>query len=152
MNSERDWKKFWYSGAAIDLAGSTDTRAIELERRIVLSQYLTKIQCAGNFPPQETGLTYNSWFGKPHLEMHWWHALHFALWGRKEILEKTMNWYSKVSSKAFAIAKRQGYNGLRWQKMTDHAGNESPSSVGAFLIWQQPHIISFAELIYQKNK
>jgi len=151
MNSEGDWKKFWYSGAAIDFAGSTDTRANELERRIVLSQYLTKIQCAGNFPPQETGLTYNSWFGKPHLEMHWWHALHFALWGRKEILEKQMKWYSKVSSKAFAIAKRQGYNGLRWQKMTDHAGNESPSSVGAFLIWQQPHIISFAELIYQKT-
>ena len=151
MNSELGWKKFWYSGAAIDFAGSTDARANELERRIVLSQYLTKIQCAGNFPPQETGLTYNSWFGKPHLEMHWWHALHFALWGRREILEKQMDWYNKVSENAFAIAKRQGYDGLRWQKMTDHAGNESPSSVGAFLIWQQPHFISFAELIYKKT-
>ena len=48
----------------------------------MLSQYLTAIQCAGRYPPQETGLTFNSWEGKFHLEMHWWHAAHFALWGR----------------------------------------------------------------------
>ena len=33
-------------------------------------------------PPQETGLTCNSWYGKFHLEMHYWHAAHFASWGR----------------------------------------------------------------------
>ena len=48
----------------------------------MLSQYLTAIQCSGEFPPAETGLTYNSWYGKFHLEMHWWHAVHFALWDR----------------------------------------------------------------------
>ena len=26
--------------------------------------------------------------GKFHLEMHWWHAVHFALWNRLELLEK----------------------------------------------------------------
>src|SRR5262249_13794498 len=70
------WRKFWLEGAAVDLSGSKDPRAVELERRIVLSQYLTAIQCAGSLPPQETGLTVNSWYGKFHLEMHWWHAAH----------------------------------------------------------------------------
>jgi hypothetical protein len=70
------WNKFWKTGGAIDLSGSTDPRWFELERRIVLSQYLTAIQDAGQNPPQETGLTYNSWEGKFHLEMHWWHEAH----------------------------------------------------------------------------
>jgi hypothetical protein len=132
--------------------GSTDERANELERRIVLSQYLTKIQCGGNYPPQETGLTYNSWYGKFHLEMHWWHSVHYALWNRLDILEKQLSWYTKVAGEARKIATRQGYNGIRWQKMTDPSGNETPSSVGSFLIWQQPHFITFAELCYRQHK
>ena len=150
-NSEQQWKKFWESGGAVDLSGSTDPRAFELERRIVLSQYLTKIQCAGHFPPQETGLTYNSWYGKPHLEMHWWHGIHFSLWGRNDLFEKSLAWYKKVESGARQIAMRQGYDGVRWQKMTDNKGEESPSSIGAFLIWQQPHFIYYAELCYRNH-
>jgi hypothetical protein len=150
-NSTAQWNYFWSSGGAVDFSGSTDPRAFELERRVVLSQYLTKIQCAGGFPPQETGLTYNSWYGKPHLEMVWWHAVHFALWGRTGLLEKTLSWYARVQNTARAIARRQGYEGLRWQKMTDHEGRESPSSVGAFLIWQEPHYIYFAELCYRAH-
>lgn len=152
LNSIGGWQQFWTGGAAIDFSGSTDPRAAELERRIILSQYLTKIQCAGSYPPQETGLTYNSWFGKPHLEMHWWHGVHFALWGRLDLLEKSVDWYSKVSDNARGIAQRQGFEGIRWQKMTDHAGEENPSSVGAFLIWQQPHFIYFSELVYRQKK
>lgn len=151
-NSQYEWMKFWKSGAAVDFSGSTDIRARELERRVILSQWLTKIQCGGILPPQETGLTYNSWFGKPHLEMHWWHGVHFALWNRTDILEKQMNWYAKVFAEAKKIAARQGYKGVRWQKMTDPAGEESPSSVGAFLIWQQPHFITFAELCYRQHR
>jgi hypothetical protein len=151
-SSQSGWMKFWQSGGAVDFSGSTDKRADELERRIILSQYLTKIQCAGDYPPQETGLTYNSWYGKPHLEMHWWHAMHFALWGRIELLERSLSWYAKVYDEAKMIAQRQGYEGVRWQKMTDNKGEESPSSVGAFLIWQQPHFIYFAELCYRAHK
>jgi hypothetical protein len=81
--------------------------------------------------------------------MHWWHMVHFALWGRIELLENSLDWYASVAEKARIIARRQGFKGLRWQKMTDPSGDESPSSVGAFLIWQQPHLIYFAELCYR---
>jgi len=151
-NSNKHWQKFWTTGGAIDFSGSIDPRAIELERRIILSQYLMAIQCAGSLPPQETGLTYNSWFGKFHLEMHWWHGVHFALWNRIYLLEKSLNWYKKAFNSAKDIAERQGYDGIRWAKMTDPSGNDSPSSIGPFLIWQQPHIIYFAELCYREHK
>ncbi|HVS97208.1 MAG TPA: hypothetical protein VHE54_12025 [Puia sp.] len=149
------WRRFWTEGAAVDLSGSTDPRAAELERRIVLSQYLTRIQDAGIYPPQETGLTYNSWYGKFHLEMHWWHEAQFALWGHPGLLERSLDWYFTAASGAKGIAARQGYTGYRWQKMTDPAGTEAPSSVGSYLIWQQPHLIYLTELCYralrQKN-
>ncbi len=150
-NSIMQWKQFWQSGGMVDFSGSTDERANELERRIVLSQYITKVNCGGGNPPQETGLTYNSWFGKPHMEMHWWHAVDFALWGHIDILEKQLNWYNRAATTAKAIAQRQGYDGMRWQKMTDNDGREVPSSIGAFLIWQQPHYIYFTELIYRQK-
>lgn len=149
---KKAWQHFWSTGGAVDFSGSTDPRAFELERRIVLSQYLTRIQSAGNYPPQETGLTYNSWYGKPHLEMFWWHCAHFALWGRPDLLERSLDWYTTAAPIARQIAARQGYKGLRWQKMTDPEGRESPSSVGAFLIWQQPHFIYLTELCYRLQK
>jgi len=145
------WHRFWENGAAVDFSQCTDPRAKELERRVVLSQYLTAIQCSASTPPQETGLTYNSWYGKFHLEMIWWHQAHFALWNRPQMLEKTLPWYHKVEPVARAIAQRQGFDGVRWMKMTDPSGREAPSSVGSFLVWQQPHLIYLAELIYRAN-
>ncbi len=145
------WNKFWKTGGAIDLSGSRDSRWRELERRIVLSQYLTAIQCAGSYPPQETGLAYNSWYGKFHLEMHWWHAAQFALWDRLPLLEKSLGYYRSILPRAQATARRQGYAGARWPKMTDPTGAESPSPVGPFLIWQQPHPIFYAELCYRQR-
>jgi hypothetical protein len=149
--SQIAYKKFWLTGGAVDFSAVKDKRAFEIERRVVLSQYLTKVQCSSVYPPQETGLTYNSWYGKPHLEMHWWHAVHFAQWGRIELMKKSLDWYFTVADKAKQIAKRQGFDGLRWQKMTDNEGDESPSSVGAFLIWQQPHFIYMAEMLYRSK-
>jgi hypothetical protein len=143
------WNRFWMTGGAIDLSGSVDPRWRELERRIVLSQYLTAIQCAGRYPPQESGLTFNSWEGKFHLEMHWWHAAHFALWDRLPLLERSLGYYEAILPKARSTAKRQGYAGARWPKMTSPTGDESPSNVGPFLVWQQPHPIFYAELVYR---
>ena len=145
------WTAFWQNGGAVDFSKCTDERAAELERRVVLSQYLMAIQSAGIYPPQETGLTYNSWYGKFHLEMHWWHAVHFALWNRTELLERSMDWYAAAFPKAKEIAERQQFEGARWMKMTDPSAQEAPSDVGSFLIWQQPHFIYMAELIYRNN-
>ncbi|HSG67161.1 MAG TPA: hypothetical protein VK994_00545, partial [Bacteroidales bacterium] len=150
-NSQQQWKNFWNSGGAIDFSECTDPRANELERRVVLSQYLMKIQCSGSQPPQETGLTFNSWYGKFHIEMHWWHVVHFALWGRPQYLENAMNWYFENLENARKTAQWQNYDGARWPKMTTPLGQSSPSNVGEFLVWQQPHIIYFAELFYRAN-
>jgi hypothetical protein len=143
------WEAFWKEGAAVDFSACTDPRAKELERRVVLSQYLLAIQCAGSTPPQETGLTYNSWFGKFHLEMIWWHQAQFALWNRANLLDRTLRWYRSVEPIAKQIAERQHFKGVRWMKMTDPSGMEAPSKVGSFLIWQQPHLIYLANLIYR---
>ncbi len=149
--TEKHWINFWNNGGAVDFSHCKDRRAKELERRVVLSQYLLAIQCSGSTPPQETGLTYNTWFGKFHLEMIWWHQVQFALWGRSYMLERTLPWYDKVAPIARGIAKREGFKGLRWMKMTDPSGLEAPSKVGSFLIWQQPHYIYMAELVYRNN-
>ena len=149
--SKIHWKEFWETGGAVDLSGSQDHRAHELERRIVLSRYLTAVQCAGSLPPQETGLTCNSWYGKLHLEMHWWHAVHFALWGHPDLLEKSLSWYQSILPVALQKAKRQGYDGARWPKMVGYDGRESPSTIGVFLIWQQPNPLYYLELLYRSK-
>jgi hypothetical protein len=148
-STQTHWNSFWSTGGAIDLSLSKDPRWFELERRIVLSEYLTAIQSAGKNPPAETGLTSNSWYGRFHMEMYWWHDAHFALWGRTPLLENSMGFYARALPQAQANAQRQGYNGARWPKMSEPSGADSPSSVGAFLIWEQPHPIYLAELIYR---
>nr|WP_207952269.1 glycoside hydrolase family 65 [Paenibacillus turpanensis] len=148
-SSRAQWPAFWESGGAVDFSGSTDERALELERRVVLSQYLTAIHSGGSLPPQETGLMYNSWFGKFHLEMHWWHAVHFPLWGRTSLLQKSMDWYVSILPLAKQLAASQGYQGARWPKMVGFDGVQSPSPVAPGLIWQQPHPMTMAELIYR---
>ena len=151
-NTMKYWPRFWNSGAIADFSECTDPRAQELERRTVLSQYLTAINCANNMPPQETGLTYNSWYGRPHLEMTFWHALDFALWNRPEAVANMLKWYNdKAYPVAKKIAERQGFKGIRWMKMTDPEAGEAPSNTGSFLLWQQPHYIYLAEEMYRAN-
>jgi hypothetical protein len=143
------WDHFWMHGGAIDFTGSRDPRANELERRIVLSQYLTAINCAGDVPPQEEGLFSNSWNGKFHLEMHAWHAAHFAVWGRPELLERSMPWYLAQLDAAKARAKANGVRGAWWPKMVGPEGRESPSTVNPFIMWQQPTPIYLSEALYK---
>ena len=144
------WNLWWQEGAIVDFSQCTDPRAKELERRVVLSQYLTQVNCANALPPQETGLTYNSWFGRPHLEMAWWHLVDFALWNRPQVVATILDWYNDVAYPvARQIAQRQGFKGVRWMKMTDPWAGEAPSNTGSFLIWQQPHYIYMAEELYR---
>ncbi len=152
LSSRNGWRSFWETGAAIDLHRSKDNRAMELERRIILSQYLLAVQSCGSMPPQETGLTCNSWYGKFHLEMHLWHSAWLPLWNRAELLARSLEWYKKTLPKAKSNAARNGYKGAKWPKMVAHDGIDSPSAIATLLIWQQPHIIYLLELIYQSYK
>jgi hypothetical protein len=143
------WQDYWTRGGAIDFSGSGDCRGDELERRVVLSQYLMAIQSRGSLPPAETGLTCNSWYGKFHLEMHYWHQAHFALWGRTEELKKSLGFYKRILPLARELACSQGYRGARWPKMCDAGGRNTPSSIAVLLIWQQVHPLMLAELCYR---
>jgi hypothetical protein len=147
--SAAHWKKFWSTGGAVDLSGSTDPRWRELERRIVLSQYLLAVQEAGSLPPQESGLYNNGWNGKFHLEMHFWHGAHYALWNRFPLLDRSLTFYRDALPAARKLAATQGFKGARYPKMVGPNAEDSPSGTGPFLIWQQPHPIFYAELEYR---
>jgi hypothetical protein len=149
--AQTHWQHFWNNGGTVDLSSSTDSRATELERRIVLSLYHTAIHSAGSLPSPESGLLFNSWYGKFHLEMHWWHSVHFTAWGRFSLFEKSLGLYRRILPLAKETAKRQGYRGARWPKMIGPDGHDAPSGIGPLLIWQQPHPIYYAELCYRER-
>ena len=143
------WEKYWRSGAAIDLSGSKDPRWLELERRIVLSQYIMRVNEAGLFPPQESGLVNNGWYGRFHFEMIWWHGVHYGLWNRMEYFNNYLNIYKDFMPVALERAKIEGRSGARWPKCTGNFNREWPCDAHAFLIWHQPHPIYIAELEYR---
>jgi hypothetical protein len=150
--SIKKWANFWSTGGAIDLSESKDPRWKELERRIVLSEYLMEVNEAGQLPPQESGLVNNGWHGKYHFEMIWWHAAHYALWGRLPQMDKLTDIYVRDVDYYRAKAKGQGYEGIRWPKtLGDHERWEWPNETNPLLIWQQPHPIFFAELEYRSK-
>jgi len=147
----REWPAYWRRGGAIDLSGSKDPRWKELERRIVLSQYLMKVNEAGSLPPQESGLVNNGWFGRFHLEMVWWHAAHWGLWNRWPEWNRSLGLYQRLLDGARKLAKSEGYEGARWPKCIGPNGREWPHEIHSLLIWQQPHPIFFAELDYRAH-
>lgn len=147
--SARAWEEFWMSGAAVDLSESEDPRWKELERRIVLSQYLMRLNEAGQWPPQESGLVNNGWHGRFHFEMIWWHELHYLLWDRPELAAEAMDVYRRFLPTSRLRAARQGYQGARWPKCTGDCDVEWPHLIHATLIWQQPHPIYLAEALYR---
>jgi hypothetical protein len=125
-SSAHGWPAFWRRSAALDLSGSTNPLAARLEERVVLSQYLTAVQMAGDVPPQESGLTCSTWYGKHHTEMIWWHAAHFALWGHPELLARNLEWYRARLPEARSLAASRGLRGARWAKMVGPEDRESP--------------------------
>ena len=146
------WEAFWKSGGAIDLSESKDPRWFELERRIVLSQYIMAINEVGTLPPQESGLVNNGWWGKYHYEMIWWHCAHYALWDRWPLVNKMLEVYRDNLEIYKKKAAEQGYKGVRWPKtIGDHAWWEWPNEINPLLIWQQPHPVFFAELDYRAH-
>ena len=170
------WAAFWSEGAFVDLAGAANaSEAFELERRIVLSLYLLRVNDAGAEPPQETGLLANSWNGKHHNEMRLWHQGWAPLWARPELLARSDAFFFEQLENASSFAAFEGYAGAHWPKETaavangsavsvpwaglDHAawpfGGEPNGTVlvwesaqvdNALVLWQQPHVIFLAEL------
>jgi len=133
----------------VDLSGSTDPRAVELERRIVLSQYLMKVNYAGDVPPSETGLAHVTWYGKHNSEMYFWHAAQFHAWGRTELLEKGLSWYRKILPRGKEDAAAKGFDGVRWPKMAGVDARPGPGTINPFIIWNQPNPIYLSELVYR---
>jgi hypothetical protein len=149
------WSSYWYSGAFISLPITTNSSAYELQRRIVLSQYLLAVNGAGKDPAQESGLVNNGWYGKFHMEMVFWHLAHWQTWNKWAIYERTLgsganNLYERFLPTSFERAKKQGYDGARIGKMVDPSGRSAPGEINSLLIWQQPHPMYFAEMEYRK--
>jgi hypothetical protein len=108
----------------------------------------------------------NGWYGKFHvsftqkflyspslsrkLEMFLWHSLHFARWGHYDLLSRSApGTYQRFLQSSIDRATAQGYAGARWGKMTDPTGRSAPGEINALLIWQQPHVMHFAEYFYR---
>ena len=146
------WRQFWKSGGAIDLSDSKDPRWSELERRIVLSQYLMATQSAGSFPSAETGLMgIDPWRSQFHMEMVWWHLAHYALWERLPMAEDALGCYQRFTPAARALAEQLGYKGLKWPKSVGPEGRSAPWTGNQVLLWKQPHPIFLAELEYRQR-
>ncbi|KAM7222022.1 Six-hairpin glycosidase-like protein [Rhypophila decipiens] len=145
------WSSFWSSGAFIDLSSVTSNpNTTELQRRIVLSQYLLAVNSASYNPPQESGLVNNGWYGKFHLEMILWNSLPFARWNHFPLLWRSLpDIYKRFLPSSITRARDMGYSGARWGKMTDPTGRSAPGEINSLLIWQQPHPMYFAETEYR---
>lgn len=63
------WQDYWENEAFLTLPITSNSSAKELQRRIILSQYLLAVNGAGKDPAQDSGLVNNGWYGKFHLEM-----------------------------------------------------------------------------------
>ncbi|KAK0488057.1 Six-hairpin glycosidase-like protein [Armillaria luteobubalina] len=138
-SSRTTWDSFWSQSGFVDVfTESSDSRADELQRRIILSRYLMRVNEAGNNPPQESGLVNNGWF---HMEMYFWHAAHWALWNNWELLNRSTDTYANFLPSSIARSQDQQHwpSGARWPKMTDPSGRSSPGEINNLLIWQQPH-------------
>ncbi|KAJ3506905.1 hypothetical protein NLJ89_g6604 [Agrocybe chaxingu] len=139
--SDKAWIEYWEKSGFVDvLTRSTNERAEEMQRRIVLSRYLVRVNAAGDGPPQESGLVNNGWYGKFHMEMYFWHLAHFALWSNPSILSSAHNTYASFLPSSLSRAQiQQGFSGARWPKMTDPSGRSTPGEINNLLLWQQPH-------------
>ncbi|KUJ23340.1 uncharacterized protein LY89DRAFT_606147 [Mollisia scopiformis] len=150
LTSQSWWQQYWETGAFIDLTSTPSTNATELQRRIILSQYLLAVNSAGHDSPQESGLVSNGWYGKFHLEMPVWHLGHWARWGKWSLLERAIpGMYERFLPTSIQRAQEQGYEGARWGKMSDPTGRSAPGEINSLLIWQQPHVMYFAEMEYR---
>ncbi|KAL2815205.1 Six-hairpin glycosidase-like protein [Aspergillus cavernicola] len=152
--SRLGWNKYWTNGGFVDLTSSSNSKADELQRRIILSQYHVRVNSAATGQsPQESGLMNNEWYGKFHMEMVIWHNAHWATWGRQELFDGVFpELYETLLPSSIARAREMGWEGARWPKMTEtNTGVSSPGGINGLLLWQQPHPMYLAMLAYQAS-
>ncbi|KAK8071666.1 hypothetical protein PG996_005014 [Apiospora saccharicola] len=143
VRSSAAWTAYWSEGGFVDVVtGSSNPNATELQRRIVLSQYHVRVNSASSRhqqPPQESGLLNNGWYGKFHMEMVVWHCAHWATWGRQYIFDGIFpGIYDRFLESSLERARRMGWAGARWPKMTESVtGRSSPGAINGLLMWQQ---------------
>jgi hypothetical protein len=141
------WKNYWSTGAFVSLPTATNSSAKELQRRIVLTQYLLAVNGAGKDPAQESGLVNNGWYGKFHLEMAFFHLAHWTVWNKWDLYDRSIGVYERFLPSSHDRAKHQGYQGARIGKMCDPSGRSAPGEINSLLIWQQPHPVSSVLLL-----
>ncbi|KAI0901248.1 Six-hairpin glycosidase-like protein [Annulohypoxylon nitens] len=152
--NSRGWHEYWNEGGFVDLTSSSNAKANELQRRIILSQYHVRVNSAANGQsPQESGLMNNGWYGKFHMEMVVWHNAHWSTWGRQKYFDNIFpSLYERLLPSSLSRAKAMGWKGARWPKMTETiTGVSSPGGINGLLLWQQPHVMYLAELAYQAS-
>ncbi|KAI1780820.1 Six-hairpin glycosidase-like protein [Hypoxylon cercidicola] len=149
-----EWHQYWNEGGFVDLTSSSNSKADELQRRIILSQYHVRVNSAAKGQsPQESGLMNNGWYGKFHMEMVVWHNAHWSTWGRQKYFDNIFpELYESMLPSSLARAESMGWDGARWPKMTEiNTGVSSPGGVNGLLLWQQPHLMYLAKLAYQAS-
>ncbi|KAF7377510.1 hypothetical protein MSAN_00173100 [Mycena sanguinolenta] len=153
LSSSQTWEDYWTTSGFVDVfTGSTDPRADELQRRIILSRYLMRVNEAGDYPPQESGLVNNGWSVlRRTVRMYFWHCQHWALWNNWDLLWRSSSVYDRFLATSIARAQvQQGWpTGARWGKMSDPSGRSAPGQINELLIWQQPHPLVFANYEYR---
>jgi hypothetical protein len=149
--SAKMWADYWTTGGALDLSASRDPRWQELERRIVLSQYLMRVNSAGTMPPAEIGLYgIDQWRSKFHLEMTAWHGVHYMLWGRPDCVQGWFRWFNTVGLPAAQReAAAEGWQGAKWLKTPDPFGRWESWDHGPNRVTQNAHPFYWAELCYR---
>lgn len=148
--SKSHWQRFWESGSFVDLTKTGNETALELQRRVTQSLYILAVNNAGFDPPQESGLVNNGWYGKFHAEQFMWNLGQWPRWGRWNLLERSVPAvYERFLATSIERAKMQGYDGVRWGKMSDPTGRSAPGEINSLLIWQQPHVMHFAEYAWR---
>ncbi|MEK7201321.1 MAG: hypothetical protein AAB737_01675, partial [Patescibacteria group bacterium] len=144
LSEHQQWWHDYWERSSIEL-DSFDERGRTLERWYYLSLYYLACSDRGTLPPAEGGLAANSWFGKFHLEMHFWHAIGFLAANRPECLRPSLQWYLYAVPQAKKNAEAMGLEGAKYPKMTSFRGLDSPGRTNLRIYW---HVGEIPTLIY----
>jgi len=151
-NDRREWWKGFWKRSFVDFSGSTDSICQELQSRWARDLYLIFANDAGPYPPAESGLVVNSWYGKFHLEMTFWHIAGLLSSNRADLVKEMLMWFPQVLDAARARAKDQGFEGARFPKMTSYNGQDSPSHVGQLILWHVGEIPLLCDRYYRATR